>query len=219
MVTRGKESRKVTVIEAVPLKTWPSDSRLAEMVASGDREAFAMLIRRHQEMVLSIAYRFSGDRSEAEDISQEVFIRFWGAAKRYRPDKDLRAYLRTIAVNLCLDHRRKSRFTVLSLDDRPGTQNPHRDLEAAERKAALDAAIQELPPAQRMAVVLFHMENLTVREAACALDTSPKAVESLLSRARAALREKLARHLSSIPLQLQDEDHSAVRTRSEAPSG
>lgn len=170
-----------------------SDSLLMERTGSGDREAFAALIRRHQGLVLSIAYRYLGSRPDAEDAAQEVFLRLWGAARRYKPQADLAAYLRTITVNLCLDQRRTGRFLVFSDPGEPaGTHDPHTDLQDAERKATVGRALLSLPPAQRMAVLLFHMEGLSVREVAGLLEVSPKAAESLLSRARASLRQRLS---------------------------
>jgi RNA polymerase sigma-70 factor, ECF subfamily len=174
----------------------PSDRDLMERTAAGDREAFAELIRRHQASVLSIAYRFLGDRAEAEDAAQGVFIRLWESARRYRPDSPLPAYLRTLAVNLCLDLKRKARFVVLDgTPETPGGKDPGALAEEGERRKALNRALASLAPAQRMAIVLFYMEGLGVKEVAELLETSPKAVESLLSRARTALRQRLAGYL------------------------
>lgn len=170
----------------------PSDHQLMKRTALGDREAFAAIIRRHQRWVLSVAYRFLADRSQAEDAGQEVFLRLWKSAGRYRPDTALEAYLRTLTVNYCLDLRRKPKLLALPGGEEPqGGGDPHEDLAAAERRGALDSALQSLAPAQRMAIVLFHMEGLAVKEVARLLETSPKAAESLLSRARTALRERL----------------------------
>jgi len=176
----------------------PSDHQLMERTALGDREAFATLVRRHQRSVLSIAYRFLADRAQAEDAAQEVFLRLWRAAGRYKPERAIEAYLRTLTVNHCLDLGRKPRLLSLTEREEPmGSEDPHRDLLASERRAAVDRALQALAPSQRMAVILFHREALTVKEVARLLDISPKAVESLLSRARAALREKLNALLGS----------------------
>lgn len=164
-----------------------------EQTARGDRNAFAVLIQRHQRLVLAIAYRYLGDRDEAQDTAQEVFLRLWDAARRYRPDRPLQAYLRTLTVNFCLDHRRKAKPLLLADPDRrPGGHDPHALVEEGERDAALLAALDSLAPAQRMALVLFHFEGLSVHETASLLGVSPKAAESLLSRARAALRSRLA---------------------------
>jgi RNA polymerase sigma-70 factor (ECF subfamily) len=175
-----------------------SESRLMALAARGDRESFAALVRHHQTTVLAIAFRHIGDRAEAEDVAQEVFLKLWRAAARYRPDAPLTAYLRTLTVNACLDRRRKNRLSLVpDLDQERGAQDPQADAERSERRAALASALALLPAPQRMAVVLFHFEGLTVRETARHLDLSPKAAESLLSRARATLRERLAGALES----------------------
>jgi len=82
---------------------------LVQRTAQGDHEAFEMLVRRHQQSVANLAYRFLADASEAEDIAQETFIRFYLAIARYQPDRPLRPYLLKIARNLCLDHLRKKK--------------------------------------------------------------------------------------------------------------
>jgi len=175
-----------------PARPDPEDDELMALVAAGDRNALATLVQRHQRFVLVTAFRFLADRAEAEDAAQEVFLRLWVSARRYRPETALRAYLRTITVHFCLDLKRKARLTVLSGDrDMSSRADPHRDIEAMERQDALERALQTLPPNQRMAVILFHLEGLSVREVSGLLDTSPKSVESLLSRARTALRERL----------------------------
>jgi RNA polymerase sigma-70 factor (ECF subfamily) len=173
----------------------PSDAELMERTARGDREAFAVLIRRHQALVFSIAFRFLGDRPQAQDVSQEVFVRLWGAARRYRPESPLPAYLRTLTVNQCLDLMRKPRLVRLEdPDGRPSGDDPLAAAQGAELYEMLSQALRALPPAQRMAVVLFHLEGASLREVATALDLSEKAAESLLSRGRSALR----RHLGPI---------------------
>ncbi len=164
-----------------------------ERVAAGDRGAFSQVIRRHQASVLSVAYRYLGRREDAEEAAQEVFIRLWRAARRYRPDKPLAAYLRTLTVNFCLDMIRKPRLVALPDEEsRPSDDAGAYDaVRNVELSGALGRALGSLPPSQRMAVVLFHLEGLTMRETADALGTSPKAVESLLTRARASLRKTL----------------------------
>ncbi len=173
--------------------TEPSDKVLMVQVAGGDESAFTILIRRHQSLVLASAYRYIGDRTEAEDVAQEVFLRLWRSAKKYRPETALGAYIRKITVNFCLDLKRKSRFQMHTLNKNTSSpENPHADIEASERQRALKSAIQMLPPTQHMAVILFHMEGLSMKEVSDLLEISPKAVESLLSRARATLRDRLS---------------------------
>ena len=113
----------------------PSDTQLMARVSSGDEQAFASIIGRHQRPVLSIAYRFLGDQSWAEDVAQEVFLRLWQSARRYRPEAALGAYIRRITVNFCLDLRRKERFQA--------PPRPH--IVRRSRLAAAQASLVQIP--------------------------------------------------------------------------
>lgn len=177
-----------------------SDHRLLSLAAEGDREAFALLVDRHQDFVYALARRYLGSRALAEEAAQEVFLRLWRTAARYRPLKPLPAYLRTLTVRVCLDGIRAARLPLEPLPDGAETLSVGAASEEAlleeERRRALTAALAELPPAQRMAVVLFHLHGLSVQETAELLSVSPKAAESLLSRARRFLKTCLGRLLS-----------------------
>jgi len=170
------------------------DSTLMKRMAKGDRQAFARIIHRHQTAVLSIAYRYLGRREDAEEAAQEVFLRLWRAAARYRPEKPLPAYLRTLTVNYCLDSIRKPRLVALSDEESRARDHTGADgaLQETELNEALVRAMAVLPATQRLAVVLFHLEGLSMKETADLMGTSSKAVESLLTRARASLRTNLA---------------------------
>jgi len=163
-------------------------------VAKGDLDAFDKIVLRHQRLAWGIAYRFLGDQHEAEDIAQEAFLRILDAAGRYRPTAAFTTYLSRIVTRLCLDHARKNR--PVPTDNLPVMQNG--DPPAAERMAVMDrdqavhAAMDRLPPAQRMAVVLRYFEGLDCRSVALAMDTTVKAAERLLSRARDTLEPLLA---------------------------
>lgn len=174
-------------------RTNASDAELMNRMAGGDREAFAQVIRSHQRAVLSVAYRYLGRREDAEEAAQEVFLRLWRAAPRYRPEKPLPAYLRRLTVNYCLDVIRKPRLVALPEEDARASEDggAYDAARAAELSGALSHAMALLPPAQRMAVVLFHLEGLSTKETAETMATSPKAVESLLTRARSSLRKAL----------------------------
>ena len=168
------------------------DHLLVQCMAKGDHEAFEMLVRRHQQSVANLAYRFLADASEAEDIAQETFIRFYLAIARYQPDRPLRPYLLKIARNLCLDHLRKKKPVLAdNLDTGATNQDPHALLVDAEMSRQVLQAVQSLPVAQRMAVLLQHFEGLSYQKTAEVMATSISAVESLLVRAKKNLREKL----------------------------
>jgi RNA polymerase sigma-70 factor, ECF subfamily len=190
----------------------PSDSStidfaLMERVGAGDHQAFRQLVERHQQAVIGTVAKMLGNASEAEDIAQQVFLRIWRNAKRYRPDAKFTTYLYTITRNLVFNEtRRKSRKKEVSSDAREENSNqlieanpdakPDSELLQAELQLAVDAAISALPEAQRMAVVLRNYEQLSYEEIADVLNLSVSAIKSLLFRARTTLRESLSGYLA-----------------------
>ncbi len=176
----------------------PSDPSLMQAAAHGDWAAFEQLVKRHQASAWRTAYRLLSDRHAAEDLAQEAFLRIFEARHRYRPTAAFRTYLARIVVRLCLDYLRKGRPAPAGelVDPFDASLSPGGQAEQTERAAAVQAAIAELPPKQRAAVVLRYYEGLNGRETAEAMETTVKAVERLLARGRAALLERLDRLLS-----------------------
>ncbi|NOX25115.1 MAG: sigma-70 family RNA polymerase sigma factor [Deltaproteobacteria bacterium] len=173
----------------------PHDKQLMEATARGDLEAFGEIVLRHQRFVWGIAYRFFGDKSAAEDLAQETFIRILQAAPRYKPSADFRAYLYRIVSRLCIDKARVKRPILMDtlpemVDDSP---TPAAVLLARERETTIRQALDNLPPRQRLAVILKYYEGLPYADIAQTLGITVKAVERLLGRARAALRSALRR--------------------------
>jgi RNA polymerase sigma-70 factor (ECF subfamily) len=184
------------------------DFHLMERVGAGDHEAFRELVERHQGAVVGTVAKMLGNPSEAEDIAQQVFLRIWRNAKRYRPDAKFTTYLYTITRNLVFNEtRRRSRKKEVSANELEENSNqliaassdrqPDSELLQVELQRAVDAAIAGLPEAQRMAVVLRRYEQLPYEEIAKVLNLSVSAVKSLLFRARTTLREALSGYLES----------------------
>ncbi|MEY4245561.1 MAG: hypothetical protein RLZZ245_3146 [Verrucomicrobiota bacterium] len=189
-----------------PVANGTIDFVLMERIGAGDHAAFSELVERYQHVVVGTVAKMLGNPAEAEDIAQQVFLRIWRNAKRYRPDAKFTTYLFTIARNLVFNEsRRRSRKKEVSADERE--ENSHYSLEAspdrqpdaellqAELQAAVDAAIAALPETQRMAVVLRRYEQMSYEEIAAVLELSVSAVKSLLFRARTTLRESLSGYL------------------------
>ena len=184
------------------------DFELMARIGDGDHEAFRELVERHQNTVIGTVAKMLGNPSDAEDISQQVFLRIWRNARRYRPDARFTTYLFTITRNLVFNEtRRRGRKKEVSADERE--ENSHHQIEDSpdrrpdaellqtELREAIDAAIAALPESQRMAVVLRRYEQLSYEEIAAVLGLSVSAVKSLLFRARSALRETLGAYLQS----------------------
>ena len=190
-----------------PVEVSSVDFALMERIGAGDHEAFRELVERHQNAVIGTVAKMLGNASESEDIAQQVFLRIWKNAKRYRPDAKFTTYLYTITRNLVFNEtRRKSRKKEVSSDEREEHSNhlveaspdrqPDAELLQAELQEAVDKAIAGLPEAQRMAVVLRRYEQLSYEEIAEVLGLSVSAVKSLLFRARTSLREALSGYLA-----------------------
>jgi RNA polymerase sigma-70 factor, ECF subfamily len=171
----------------------PSNEELMMAVRDGDLAAFEQIVVRHQAEAWGVAYRFTGDAAEAEDLAQEAFLRILDAAPRYKPIATFRTYLHRVLTRLCLDHRRKKRPTLA--DPFPNTadcsSSPSQRASQAERDALIQAALDALPTDYRMAVVLRYFEGLSGTEMAEAMGRSAKAVERLLARAKSALEPQL----------------------------
>ncbi len=174
------------------------DDELMQRVIVRDAAAFRLLVERHVGVLHRIAYRMTGDSSEAEDLAQEALLRLWRDAGKWRAGGGgAGAWLNRVVVNLCLDRLRRRRFG--SDEDVPDRADEAplapEILDAECRRDATVAAIGKLPDRQRAAIVLTYYEELSNHQAAEAMDMNIKAFESLLVRARSALRSALG-HLA-----------------------
>jgi RNA polymerase sigma-70 factor (ECF subfamily) len=174
----------------------PSDEDLMLSVREGDLDAFERIVLRHQAEAWRVAYRFTGDAADAEDLAQDAFLRIFDAASRYKPTATFRTYFYRVLTRLCIDHRRKKRPVLADpLPNMPDTKPfPSVQADQAERDSLIQAALNSLPADHRMAVVLRYFEGLSGAEMAEAMGRSVKAVERLLARAKSALEPQL-RHL------------------------
>jgi RNA polymerase sigma-70 factor (ECF subfamily) len=175
-----------------------ADVDLMLRLQAGDQAALGELLRRNASRVLTLAYRYYGDRALAEDAVQETFLKLYQARDRYRPDAPFGSYLLRIATNVCLSQLRRKRPRSLDAgdgeDDR-GDDPPDRAA-AAPGSALLEAelservrdAVQQLPERQRVAILLNKFEGLDYQEVADQLELTVPATKSLLHRARMTLK-------------------------------
>lgn len=169
-----------------------SDDGLMARVAARDADAFRALAERHGPVPYRVAYRMTGDAAEAEDLAQEALLRLWDRAPQWRAgDSGVAAWLTRVAMNLSLDRLRRRRFASGEPVPERADEAPLADtaLEQAQTAAAVRSCIAALPERQRAAIVLTYYEDVPNKIAAEMLDMNLKAFESLLFRARAALRD------------------------------
>jgi len=187
------------------------DTKLMLRLQNEDISGFEELVSRHKDTVLNLAFRFMGDRIEAEDAVQEVFMRVFKARRRYEPTARFSTWLHRIATNYCLNAvkaRRADRwwsfhgvgedgedyFQDLTTRREPG---PEESLEKKEIASAIRKAIDMLPRSQRMAILLNKYHGQSYQEIADNMELTVMAVKSLLMRARVSLRDRLSRFLKS----------------------
>lgn len=170
------------------------DAQLLARLLRGDQAAFAVLVDRHLPALHRLAQRLLGSVAEADDVTQDAFLRAWEHAGSWRPGgARYSTWLYQVTLNLCRDRlraRRPSDDLIESLPDRGPM--PDQQLAETQRFGSLSLALADLPERQREALVLFHYEGLSQQEAARAMGVSEDALESLLSRARRGLKQRLA---------------------------
>lgn len=168
-------------------------------VRDGDAAAFTQLVRLLERPALALATRTLLDRAAAEDVCQQALARLWTHATRFDAERgSVEAWFRRILVNLCLDRRRAIR-PVQPIDSAFDVADSGPDPEAtairADAHARLEAAMARLNPRQRLALALFHGDGLSMAEIAAQMETTAKAVEGLLGRARNELRTLMTESL------------------------
>ena len=185
-----------------------SNEDLMGSVRLGNRHAFEVLINRHQRSVLNFIFRFLGNRADAEDLTQEVFLRVWKAAGTYKPDAKFTTWLYRIATNLCINRQHAIRIRKLFVQshvqeqiqnskdssiigESAGILSPEERLIDSEQSVRLLNALNELPTSQRVAVVLRIYDEMSYQEIAQIMDRSLSSVDSLLIRAKKNLHRKL----------------------------
>jgi RNA polymerase sigma-70 factor (ECF subfamily) len=168
-----------------------TDEALMVQIAQGDHRAFRVLMSRHMGRTIRIAEAILGGTAESDDVSQEAFLRVWNRAGSFDPTvAQFTTWLYRIVVNLAIDRSRRPRGEPIEEAEHVPANAPNAltDLIAREDRDTVAQCMSQLPERQRAALALFHFEALSGRDAAAAMEMTEKAFESLLVRARTALK-------------------------------
>ena len=172
-----------------------SDEKLMAAVTKGDERAFAVLVDRHSNRFLALAFRMMHERARAEDALQISFVKLWQSADRFDAGSGkFTTWFYRVVSNTCLDELRKRQFVGLpegfdEADGREGAEDAHH---RSDQQLAVEGAIAGLPERQKLIVTLVYNEDMTVAEAADVMEMNIKGAESLLHRARQKLKSLLA---------------------------
>ncbi|MBD3321471.1 MAG: sigma-70 family RNA polymerase sigma factor [Chitinivibrionales bacterium] len=183
------------------------DPEILKKLAGGDRSAFAAVVREYQSMVFTTCFRVLGNREEAEDAAQDVFVQLFKKAHTFRGDSKISTWLYRIAFNTALNHIRKRKW-VLFLDifsfaekergeieyipPAPEQDRPDNQFDRKNDRTALTRALGKIPAKQRIAFILSKYDNFSYEEISRIMKTSISSVESLIHRAKMNLQKKLA---------------------------
>jgi RNA polymerase sigma-70 factor (family 1) len=181
------------------------DRELVQKAQDGDRSAFNQLVLKYRNRVMGIATRMVGDRTEAEDLAQDVFVRVFHGLEDFQGEALFSTWLYRIVANSCLNQRKKRSFRTRIHESLEATElvlpdlssNPHTLLERKELRVYVEKAIQALPHEQRMVLVLRDVEGLSYEEIADCLELELGTVRSRLHRARLHVQERLKALFSS----------------------
>lgn len=181
-----------------------SDAAQVAQTLAGNQEAFRLLVERHSQRLFRLAYRFTGSENDAEDLVQETFLKAYRSLARFEARSNFGTWLYRICANCSLDHRRKQRPLgesqeldnpegAMSADDLTNpSPSPERLLLSAEVRQELEAAIQELTPAERTAFALRHHEGMSIEEISEILGLRIPATKNTVFRGVQKLRRALA---------------------------
>lgn len=189
-----------------PFDSSPTDEQLIVRAIAGDQNAYAVLVERHSDLVYAIVSRIVLNEADADDVAQETFVRAYHALPRFRGDSKFSSWLYRIAVNRSLTHLKRKKRRAAALDPTTGAraeveaslagsrEGPEEAVLRDERRAAVRAAVAELPARYRAVVTLFYLEEKSYKEVAEILGIPMGTLKTHLHRARALLKEALASH-------------------------
>lgn len=189
------------------------DQAYARALAGSEPAAVREFTTRNLPVVLGIARRLLGDEAEAEDAAQDVFVKVWKNAHRWQPGRArFGTWIGRIAINACFDRLRKRRERpAAQVPDRPdGAPGAEARLQAGHSAVRIRSAVANLPERQRLALELCHFQEHSNIDAAAMMQVSVEALESLLSRARRALKAELSSEAGGLM-----NDLAAARTQEE----
>jgi len=178
------------------LLTSLSDEQLAEQAQGGCLASFGELVRRYQVPVLHFLQRKCRSSADAEDLTQETFLRAFRKLSHYRSGAPFRPWIFTVAYRIALNSMRGRRYSTVGESEKSFRVTPaDAHLEHTEERAQIwDVVQEELTPVQFTAVWLFYVEDLSVRQIATVIGKSESAVKTLLCRARKLLIHRLRNH-------------------------
>jgi RNA polymerase sigma-70 factor (ECF subfamily) len=181
------------------MHTGPTDMEIIQQVLQGQQSSFAVLVERYQNFVFTIVLRYVKSREDAEEVSQDVFVKAYRSLADFKGASKFSTWLYTVATTTCLTYLRKNRLEVQSLDnekvfavaDNIDSGASANQIEGKNRAVMVNEAIKLLSPDDAQVITLFYKGEQTLDELAQIMGKEVNAVKVQLHRARARLKEKM----------------------------
>jgi RNA polymerase sigma-70 factor (ECF subfamily) len=181
-----------------------TDTEIIKRVLAGEQAFFAQLVQRYQSYVFTLVLRFTDNREDAEEISQDVFVKAFRSMADFRGDAKFSTWLYTIVRTSCITFLRKKRLETISLDnERTSIQVESREsgftanaIEQKSKHAMVNAAIRMLSPDDTQILTLFYKGEQSLEEIGRVMRLDPNTIKVKLHRARNRLKEKMEKHFS-----------------------
>lgn len=179
-----------------------TDNEIIRKVLDGEHQHYAVLVKRYQNFVFTITLRYTDSREDAEEISQDIFVKAFRSLKDFRGDSKFSTWLYTIVTTSCITFLRKKKLQTHSLDnehvfelaDSQDSGMRANQVEQKSRAAMVNEAINMLGPEDAQIITLFYKGEQTLDEISRAMGIEPNAAKVRLHRARQRLREKMEKH-------------------------
>ena len=192
-----------------------TETQWLSLAQKGDPQAFSELVEAYQKPVYNLCYRMLGTAEDAEDASQETFLRAYKSMKRYDSNRPFSTWLLSIAAHYCIDQIRRRRLSIVSIEELPVPDVPDTSpglettVSSNEERRRIRKLLDTLAPTDRAAVIMYYWYDFSYDEICQALSLTMSAVKSRLHRARRAMAEEW--------MEQQPETLMAERIRNEAP--
>lgn len=173
-----------------------TDWQIVTNVLSGKRESYALLVDRYKKAIFNLAFRFTHNYSEAQDLSQEIFVQAFLQLEKFTYDSQFFTWLYRLAINKCIDWQRnnKRQPEFLELEEnfnKNDNTNPEECILQKEKELWLKEVLDNMPEKYRIVIILFHFQGLSYTKISEALQIPVKTVETRLYRGRKILKERL----------------------------
>jgi len=178
-----------------------TDSELVRSCLTGNHDAFAELVSRYKRLIYSVAYKFTKENEEADDMAQEAFIKIYRSLSRYDDRYRFSTWCVKVATNVCLDHVRRRKLNCVSLEEIENftvtdTDSPEEYYLRKEKYQVLQDAIDSLPEIYKEPIVMYHQKGMSYKEIAEDLGKPMSIIKNRIFRARHTLKENLTTAVS-----------------------